>query len=166
MPALRVSAVTMSLDTDYPMSRTQARALVVGLVSMAVIGGLLFGGALPGLKPNYSEPATVTIDGEAYYYTLVRLPSPALFSNSTAPQAFLFHNVSFFLWVTNWDSFSGGLVHGNGTEPNGTVSSFVLGSSSSPPVDSQLFVAPDRAFAVAWAGGWFGGTSVRLMVHT
>ena len=156
----------MSLDTDYPMSRAQARALVVGLLIMAVFGGLLFGGALPGLKPNYSEPATVTIGGEAYYFTLVKLRSPALFSNSTSPQAFVFHNISFLLWVTNWDSFSGGLVRGNGTEPNGTVFSFVLGISPSLRVDADLYVAPDRAFAVAWSGGWFGGTSVRLMVRT
>lgn len=157
--------MTMSLDTDYPMSRSQARALVVGLVIMAVVGGLLFGGALPGLKPNYNAPATVTIGGAAYYYTLVKLRSPALFSNSTSPQSFLFHNISFLLWVTNWDSFTGGLVHGNGTEPNGTVSSFVLGMSSSSRVDSELYLAPDRVFAVSWAGGWFGGTSVRLMVR-
>lgn len=147
------------------MSRTQVRVLVVGLVIMAVIGGLLFGGVLPGLKPNYSEPTTVTIGGEAYYYTLVKLRAPALLSNSTTPQSFLFHNISFFLWVTNWNSFSGGLVWGNGTEPNGTVSNFVLGMSVNPPVDSELYVAPDRAFAVSWPGGWFGGTTVRLMVR-
>lgn len=147
------------------MSRTQVRVLVVGLVVMGVFGGLLFGGVLPGLKPNYSEPSTVTIAGEAYYYTLVQVRSPNLFSNSTSPEQFLFHNVSFFLWVTNWDSFSGGLVHGNGTEPNGTVTSFVLGISANPPVDSQLFVAPDRFFAVSWPGGMFGGTTVHLMVR-
>ena len=163
--ALAVSSIAMSLDKDYPMSRTQARVLVVGLVTMAVIGGLLFGGIIPGLKPNYSEPATVTIGGESYYYTQVKLQSPALFSNSTTPQAFLFHNISFFLWVTNWNSFTGGLVWGNGTEPNGTVSHFVLGQSKNPPVDVDFYVAPDRAFAVSWPGGWFAGTTVRLMVR-
>jgi len=132
---------------------------------MAVFGGLLFGGVIPGLKPNYSEPTTVTIGGEAYYTTMVKLRSPALLSNTTTPESFLFHNISFFLWVTNWDSIDGGLVRGNGSEPNGTVFSFVLGMSESPPVDSELFVAPDRAFAVAWPGGWFGGTSVRLMAR-
>ena len=147
------------------MSRTQVRVLVVGLVIMGVFGGLLFGGVLPGLKPNYSEPSTVTIAGEAYYFTLVQLRTPNLLSYSTSPELFLFHNVSFSLWVTNWYSLSGGLVHGNGTEPNGTVASFVLGISANPPVDSQLFVAPDRGFAVSWPGGVLAGSTVRLMVR-
>lgn len=156
----------MSLERDYPMSRTQVRILVVGLVVLGIFGGLLFGGVLPGLKPNYSEPSTVTIGGEAYYFAMVKLQTPSLFSNATSPERFAFHNISFFLWVTNWDSFSGGLVHGNGTEPNGNVSAFVLGLSSSPPVDSQLFISPDRVFAVSWPGGLLGGSTVRLMVRS
>ena len=147
------------------MSRTQVRVLVVGLVVMAIVGGLLFGGAIPGLTPNYTLPATITIDGEAYNYSIVKLPSPSLLSNATSPQLFQFHNVSFYLWVTNWDSFSGGLVHGNGTEPNGTVFDFVLGRSAYPPVDTALFVSPDHVFAVSWPGGVLAGPWVWLMVH-
>lgn len=155
----------MSLERDYPMSPTQVRVLVVGLVIMGVFGGLLFGGVLPGLKPNYSEPTTVTIGGQAYYFALVKVRTPSLFSNSSSAEQFEFRNVSFFLWVTNWHSFSGGLVHGNGTEPDGNVSAFVLGFSSNPPVDSQLFVSPDGVFAVSWPGGLLAGSTVRLMVR-
>ena len=135
----------MSFDKDYPMSRTQVRVLLVGLAVMAVVGGLLFGGAIPGLTPNYSEPATITLDGEAYHYTTVTVRSPSLFSNTTSPELFQFQNVSFYLWVTNWDSFTGGLVRGNGTEPNGTAFSFVLGQSANPPVNANLYISPDRA---------------------
>lgn len=147
------------------MSRTQVRVLVVGLVVMAVVGGLLFGGAIPGLQPNYAEPATITIDGEAYHYTTVQLQWPSLFSNTTPPQLFRFQNVSFYLWLTDWDSITGGLLHGNGSEPNGTVSYFVLGQSATPPVHANLYVSPDRVFAVSWPGGLLAGPWVRLMVH-
>ena len=155
----------MSLDRDYPMSRTQTRVLLVGLALMAVVGGLLFGGVIPGLKPNYAEPATITLDGEPYHYTTVKVRSPSLFSNTTSPQLFRFENVSFYLWVTNWDSVTGGLVRGNGTEPNGTVSSFVLGISSNPPVNADLYISPDHVFAVAWPGGLLAGPWVRLFVR-
>lgn len=158
-------SVAMSLDRDYPMSRTQARALVVGLVVMGVVGGLLFGGLIPGLKPNYTEPATVSLGGVTYDYTQVKIRTPSLFRNSTTPEMFTFHNVSFFLWVTNWASISGGLVHGNGTETNGTVVGFVLGISSNPSVDRELFISPDRSFGVSWPGGWLAGSTVRLMVR-
>ena len=158
-------SIPMSVDREYPMSRTQVRVLVVGLVAMAVVGMLLFGGLIPGLKPNYSEPVTVIVDGEAYYYTTVKLRSPSLLSNATTPQLFQFQNVSFYLWVTNWDSFTGGLVRGNGTEPNGTSFPFVLGQSSNPPVNANLYVSPDHRFAVSWPGGPLAGPWVRLMVH-
>lgn len=147
------------------MSRTQVKVLIVGLVVMGVFGVALFGGVLPGLKPNYSFPATVSVDGEPYYYTSVALNWPGFLSNFTAPQPYIFHNVSFWLWMTNWGAPMGALVHGNGTEPNGTVSSFVLGESVVPPVNTTFYLSPDRAFAVSWSGGLFGGPWVRLMVR-
>ncbi|HYA70122.1 MAG TPA: hypothetical protein VEH28_01965 [Thermoplasmata archaeon] len=155
----------MSIDDDFPMSRTQARVLVAGLVIMGVLGVALFGGLIPGLKPNYTMPATLSLDGREYYYTSVLLNSPAILSNLTAPQPFSFHNVSFWLWVTNWGSPAGALVHGNGTEPNGTAFPFVLGQSNLPPVSATLFVSPDYYFAVSWGGGLLGGPWVELFVR-
>lgn len=155
----------MSLDRDYPPSKTQVRVLFVGLAVLMVFGALLFGGLIPGLKPNYTPPATVTVDGEPYFYTSIPLNFPAILSNHTSPQSYTFHNVSFQLWVTNWYGPSGGLVHGNGTEPNGSVYSFVLGESSSPSVNASLYVSPDRLFAVSWSGGLLGGPWVLLMVR-
>jgi len=155
----------MSLDRDYPLSRTQGRVLLVGLVVMMAFGAALFGGLIPGLKPNYAPPSTITVDGEPYYYTYVVLNFPAIFSNHTSPQSFAFHNVSFLLWVTNWYDPSGGLVHGNGTEPNGSVYSFVLGRSSIPPLNVSLYISPDRLFAVYWSAGVLGGPWVTLMVR-
>jgi hypothetical protein len=155
----------MSIDRDYPPSKTQVRVLLVGLVILMAIGAALFGGFIPGLKPNYAPPATITVDGEPYYYTSVPLELPAILSNHTSPQSYTFHNLSFHLWVTNWYELSGGLVHGNATERNGSVYAFVLGQSSSPPVNASLFVSPDRLFAVSWTGGLLGLPWVMLMVR-
>ncbi len=155
----------MRIDQDYPITGTQAKALIIGLVVMGAFGAALFGGAIPGLRPNYTQPTTLLLEGEPYYFTLVSLTFPAFLLNYSLPESFAFHNVTFVLWVSNWNSFSGGLVHGNGTEPNGTVYSFVLGESVNPPLNTTLFLSSDRLFAVYWPGGLLGGTSVRLMVR-
>lgn len=147
------------------MSRAQVKVLVVGLVAMGVFGAALFGGLIPGLKPNYTMPATISLNGEPYYYTTVPLSWPALLNNTTVPQVFLFHNVSFWLWITNWGSPTGALVHGNGTELNGTEFGFVLGESISPTVNTTLFISPDHVFAVSYRGGLLAGPWVQLMVH-
>jgi len=153
------------MDQDFPLSRTQAKVLLVGLVVMGIFGVALFGGLIPGLKPNYTLPATVSLNGEPYYYTTVELDWPTLLSNTTAPQVFLFHNVSFWLWLTNWGSLTGALVNGNGTEPNGTEFSFVLGAAISPIANTSLFISPDHAFAVSYRGGLLAGPWVELMVR-
>lgn len=145
------------------MTRRQATVLVVGLVIMAGFGIALFGGAIPGLKPNYGAPNILVLDGDRYYFTTVFL-SVGFLANSSLPQSELFENVTFSLWVSQWNSFEGGLVHGNGTESNGTVYPFVLGSSTNPPENTTLFISPDRLFAVYWPGGPFAGFWVRLMV--
>jgi hypothetical protein len=155
----------MGIDRDFPMTGTQAKALIVGLLVMGAFGAALFGGAIPGLKPTYSEPKVVVVDGEPYDFTTVSLTTPTLPLDYTSPQSFALHNVTFALWVSNWFSLSGGLVHGNGTEANGTVYSFILGESTSPPVNATLFVSSDRGFAVYWPGGPLSGSSVTLMVH-
>ncbi|HEY1198941.1 MAG TPA: hypothetical protein VGG32_09520 [Thermoplasmata archaeon] len=155
----------MGMDQDFPITGTQVKVLLVGLLVMGAFGAALFGGTIPGLKPNYSQPNFLVVGGEPYYFTTLSLAMPNLFLNYTLPQSFTFHNVTFALWVSGWGLFSGGLVHGNGTEADGTVYAFVLGESTTPPVNTTLFLSPDRLFAVYWLGGLLGGTSVRLMVH-
>lgn len=153
------------MDRDFPITRSQATVLLVGLVVMAVFGAALFGGAIPGLKPNYSTPTVLVLDGQQYHFTTFFFNQPFYPLNHTSPQFTSFHNVSFAIWVTNWYSPWGGIVHGNGTETNGTVYSFELGDSPAPRVNTTLFVSPDHQFAVYWPGGVLGGFSVRLMVH-
>ena len=155
----------MSMDRDFPMSGTQAKALVVGLVVMAAFGAALFGGAIPGLKPNSFVPNKLVLNGEPYYFTTFLLNTPFFPVNHTSPQSTSFHNVTFWLWLTNWFSSSGGILRGNGTEPNGSVYSFVLGNSIVPRVNTTLFVSPDHLFAVYFQGGLLGGYWTRLMVH-
>lgn len=147
------------------MTRTQAKVMVVGLLVMAIVGAALFGGFIPGLKPNYAGTDITELNGVPYYYTVIYLSTPFFPANQTSPQPFVFHNVTFLLWVTNWYGFTGGLVWGNGTEPNGTVYSFVLGQSYSPRVNATLYVSPDQEFAVYWPSGILGGPGVRLMVR-
>ena len=155
----------MGIDQDFPMSSAQVKVLIVGLLVMGGFGAALFGGVIPGLKPNYATPSITTLDGEPYYYTTVALNWPGALSNSTAPQPFAFHNVSFWLWVTNWGAPTGMFVHGNGTEPNGTTFSFVLGESVAPAGNATLYISPDHVFAVAYRGGVFAGPWVQLMVR-
>jgi len=155
----------MGIDQDFPMTRTQVRVLVVGLLVMAVVGGVLFAGLLPGAKPTFAAPTIAVIDGESYYVEAVALSVPPLFQNSSAPQAFDFHNVTFELWVSNWYSFDAAEVHGNGTEPNGTVFSFALGPTATTSSSSTLYLSPDRLFGIEWAGAPVAWNSVKLLVR-
>lgn len=154
------------IDGNFPMTATQAKAVIVGLVVMGAFGAALFGGAIPGLKPNFSGPNVVYLEGQRYYSTTFFLATPLFPGNASAPQSVTFYNVTFELWVSNWNSPTGGLVHGNGTEANGTVYSFVLGISVNPPENTTLYISPDRAFAASWPGGPLAGFWVHLMVRT
>ncbi len=146
------------------MTPTQLRVLAIGLGVMAVVGIALFGGLIPGLRPNYSAPATTVIAGHLYYVESSPLLAPFL-SNATAPWNVTFHNVTFELRLTNWYSVTGGIVHGNGTEANGIRYAFTLGERLSNGSRPALFVSPDSVFAAEWLGGWLGGSSIGLMVE-
>lgn len=153
----------MVMDRDFPMSALQKKVLVVGLAVMAVFGLALFGGFIPGIKPNYSEPTIDLVDGHLYYVEASGLHFPFL-TNSTSPWNVTFHNVSFQLEMTGWFYFTGGILQGTGTEPNGTHYSFVLGQlpNGSRP---ELYISPDRVFGADWGGDWFGSLSVLLLVE-
>lgn len=153
----------MVLDHDVPMTPLERRILVVGLVVMAVFGIALFGGVIPGLRPNYSVSDVAILGGHSYFVGSTPLHVPTL-GNSTPPWNVSFHNVTFGLWLTNWNSLRGGEVHGNGTERNGTDYAFTLGEILPNGTRTELFLSPDRVFAVSWAGGWFGGPEVELWV--
>jgi len=73
--------------------------------------------------------------------------------------------VTFELWLTNWYSVTGGVVHGIGTEPNGTSYPFVLGAYESNGSRPSLYLSPDFEFGVWWAGGIIGGFYVQLLVE-
>lgn len=146
------------------MSRTQLRVLAVGIGAMAVVGIALFGGLIPGLRPNYSSPATTTLAGHQYYVDSSPLSIPFL-SNNTPPWNVTFHGVTFELRLTNWYSVTGGIVHGNGTEANGTRYAFTLGERLPNGSRPALFISPDSVFAAAWAGGWLGGFTIGLLVE-
>ncbi len=148
------------------MTPTQVKVLVIGLAIMVGIGVALFGGVIPGVKPNLSQLNEVSIDGIQYVFTLAYLSHASVTSNTSSPQQFLVGNVTFELWVTNWNSFSGGIVHGNGTERGGLAYPFELGQSSAPPVNSTLFISPDREFGAYWPGGPLAGPFVHLLVRS
>lgn len=133
----------------------------IGLVAIAAFGVALFGGFIPGLHPNYAEPRTIEVHGIPYFWAEYTLPWPYPPANSTAPTLVLFHNVTFAVWVTNWYGGQGGVVRGNGTEPNGTVYPFALGGAPLGANASTLFISPDAEFGAAWSGQAF----VELLVR-
>jgi hypothetical protein len=153
----------MVLDRDYPMTRRGVVILVVGLIVMAVLGAALFGGYLPGLHPTFTLPSTRVIGGHTYNVLETPLRTP-FGANSTGPWNVTFENVSFYLWLSNWYSATGGIVHGNGTEANGTTYWFVLGNLLPNGTRTMLYVSPDLAFGVYWLGGIIGGFYVQLLV--
>jgi hypothetical protein len=154
----------MVLDRDYPTTPLQRRVLAIGLVVMIAIGIALFGGFLPGVKPNFSPPSTTTLNGHEYFVEATALHGP-LFSNSSAPWNVTFHNVTFELRLTNWYSLWGGIVHFNGTEANGTRYMFALGQVLPNGSRAMLYVSPDSVFAAWWLGGLLAGPSVQLLVE-
>lgn len=147
------------------MSRRELKVLAVGLAVMAAAGIALFGGFLPGVKPQFGLSGVVRVDGESYYSELTPLKIPLLV-NWTTPWNVTFENVTFELWLTNWYSPLGGLVHGTGTEPGGTAYPFVLGVNPTNDSRTILYLSPDGAFGADWAGGAFGGFFVQLLVRT
>jgi hypothetical protein len=122
-------------------------------------GAALFSGSIPGLGGHISPNAE--IDGKWYYSESYALPLPQLGNNSTVPVLVLFHNVTFWIWVSDYFSPYGTYVHGNGTELNGTSYPFVLGGLASNASRATVFVSPDAKFAVAWSGELF----LQLMVE-
>ena len=140
------------MDRDYPMTRAQARRTVGALAVCAVVGLLLFGGLIPGLKPDYRVSPTTTFDGRTYYWTLAPLPIPLNGGNVTLPVNFSLANVTFVLWMTNWSIVGGSVLNGNATEPNGTVYHFSFGGFYGTPHWTDEYVSPGGAVAVVWRG--------------
>jgi len=153
------------MDKDFPMTGTQLKALLIGLVVMGGFGMALFSGVVPGFKPTWASPAVISLDNGSYYHTTFDLTTPLPLANSSSSPPFVFHNVTFNLRVSNWYALTGGLVYGNGTEANGTAYPFVLGESPRPVVHTTLYFSPDGEFGVAWPGGLLGGSWVQLYVR-
>lgn len=136
-----------------PLTRRRAVAIVVvyGVLIGFVVA--LFSGVVPGLGGHITSD--VTLNGHQYYPDYYYLPNPAFGNNTTSPLSVQFHNVTFWVWVSNWGGPYGALVHGNGTEANGTSYAFVLGGFEPNKVGTELFVSPDAQFAATWGGGNF-----------
>jgi len=156
----------MGIEGDFPITRTQAQVLVIGLVVMMGLGFALFGGLIPGVSPRSNAPSNlVFVNGQAYATEALTLATPSVFQNSTLSQAFLFQNVTFSFWTSDWYSVDGAELHGNGTEGNGASYAFTLGPTGVPWGNSTSYFSPDHLFGVVWVGGPLVGNSVRVMVH-
>jgi hypothetical protein len=138
------------MDRDYPL---HARATLLALVVTAVVGIVVFGGYLPGLKPNWGTGGIVPVDGRTYYYESISVPFPPLGSNTSSPDPFVFHNVTFWIWVTGWYSLAGGQLHGNVSLTNGTEYPFSFQGTPLATGPDELFLAPDGSVGVSWNGG-------------
>lgn len=138
------------MDRDFPPTRRQQRLTVVSLAVAGVIGVLLFGGFLPGLHPNFSPGPTTTFDGKTYYWTTLSVPTVWLGGSRTPPTFEAFHNVTFWTWLTNWSLLGGAYLHGNATEPNGTVYSFTVGGPPAASNRTTDYVSPGGAVVIKW----------------
>lgn len=118
-----------------------------------VVGILLYGGFLPGLHPHYAPPAFMTIGGRSYYYTAIVVPVPLFGLNYTFPEWVLFHNVTFWYWVTNWSLLRTTLLDGNATLANGTTYAFTVGNGPPLGPHTTQYVSPGGEVAVLWTGG-------------
>ncbi len=152
------------MDRDYPMTRRQTQVLVGGLVAMVAVGFALFGGLIPGVHLAYASDI-VSFGGVEYYSESSVLHVP-LAVNAAPPWNVSFRNVTFELWLSSWFSPTGGLVHGVGTELNGSNASFTLGNTNPNGSRQTLFVSPDLEWGIFWPGGVFGPPFVQLLVRT
>jgi hypothetical protein len=134
------------------MTRRRKVAIVAVYAVTIGFGVALFSGNLPGLGGTVS--ADYGLGGHEYYPDYYSIPTPTWGSNSTTPSSVLFHNVTFWVWVTNWGRAYGALVHGNGTEQNGTTYGFVLGGYEPDHTGTELFVSPDSKLAAIWDGSF------------
>jgi len=150
------------MDRDYPPTPRQKQATVVALVAAAIVGILLFAGDLPGLHPQYSGFSTTSYDGRTYYWTNVPLPFEYMGDAKTPPQMTVFHNVTFWTWLTNWTLLGNGYLHGNASGSNGTLYTFVLGGPPSAANRTNVYAAPGGAVVVEWTVD----TSFTLLVPT
>ncbi len=140
------------MEDNSPPSKRAALATGIALVVAGTFGFLLFSGYLPGAKPDYTPPTTVSVDGRPYYWSNYYFPWPLWPHNTTTPTNASLHNATFWVWVTGWYEAGGGFVHGNASEPNGSVVSFVLGGPSDTPDRATLYLSPDGAVGAMWTG--------------
>ncbi len=138
-----------------PATPREKRITLIALVIAIGFGVALFGGFIPGLKPNATAPATVLVDGHSYYWMDYYYPGPVWPLNYTTPSAVAFHNITFDIWVSSWYQLLTGYVHGNASEPNGTSFSFVLGGPANLPGRETLYLSPDEELGAAWNGQAF-----------
>ncbi len=136
------------MDRDFPMSRRQGTALVVGLVAMAGFGVALFGGWIPGLQPNYNAPAIVTYDGHSYYFEVAPFPYPIWPARSSQPANVTFHNTTVAIRAIDWYTLVGGQLVGNVTVPNGTSYPFALTHYV------PLYASPGSEVVLEWGGSF------------
>jgi hypothetical protein len=141
------------MDRDFSLSPRDVRRTLSALVVAGIVGLLLFGGVLPGLRPDFRPPAIVTFDGEPYYWTTFAIPLPLPFSEVSAHYSVVLHNVTVWAWITNWSVVGGEYLHGNASEPNGTVYPFVMGGFPAQANWTDQYVAPGGAFVIEWNGG-------------
>lgn len=141
------------IDGNPPAAPWQQKATVVAVLVGVGIGAAVFGGLVPGLRPNFAPPEYVEFEGRMYYGSTIAAPSPLFGSNTTVPEEEFVHNATFWVWGTT--AFGGfeTFLDGNASFSSGHVYSFSLGGTVLSTNRTTQYVSSDGEIAVLWTGG-------------
>jgi hypothetical protein len=141
------------LDRNFPPTPKQVKLTVGSLLAAAIIGGALFGGLIPGLRPNFSPPEFQTFEGRSYYWVEVLVPIVFPGTNVSSVENASVHGAVFEYWIMNQLGGRYTYLQGSATVANGTTYSFLVGGSLAPAERTTQYVSSDQEIVVLWTGG-------------
>ncbi len=141
------------LDRDHPITARQRTLTVGALLVGGAVGIALFGGLIPGLRPNFTPPEFQTFEGRSYYWTQVLVPAPPLGANASVNETATVHNTTFQYWSEAQLAGTLTYLKGVANVPHGSSYPFVVGGGLVPAERTTQYVSADHEVAVLWMGG-------------
>lgn len=119
----------------------------MNLKSLVIIISLI--AALSSMSLAFYSDNQPTSNFNNYFSENVALTLPSRGVVTSTPETFVFHNVSFTLFLVSWGS-PGGELSGWGKEMNGK--NYSLSISGIPSISLLTWLSPDSYFGVRWSG--------------